>query len=336
MTIKILIPYNFTLNDEKSIEFVGQRYRGKADVNITLFHGYAPVPEIDVKNNPIMEKMKANVSYLRMQQEEQRQALEDAIVESARAGQEGPSKAEPGRILDLDALIRTLNHDTALVGECFDAFLTTTPPLLEKIEDKIRNRTFDAVPGHLETFRDTAKLLSCKGVMDTAFTLERACLGGREDDIPGAFSALAAVCDELTTFIHTYSVKDLFIKCLLVQEDFESRKRSHELLSQYGFCDMAANGLEALNAFVRAHKQGDSYRLILLDADMKEFDGAMVRTKIRQWEETNAVGDRVKLIMTSAWSRPFDPPLTQGREALIQGPVTRESLIPAFRAIHYI
>lgn len=78
MAVKILIPYNFTPNDQKAIQFVGQRYSQEEDVEITLFHAYSPVPEIDVKNDPIMGKMKANVTYLRQQREEHKKAMETA------------------------------------------------------------------------------------------------------------------------------------------------------------------------------------------------------------------------------------------------------------------
>jgi len=78
MAVKILIPYNFTMNDEKSIDFVGHRYAGRKDVEITLFHAFTPVPEIDTRNNPIMDKVSRGTSYLRGQQDEQKNALEAA------------------------------------------------------------------------------------------------------------------------------------------------------------------------------------------------------------------------------------------------------------------
>jgi len=66
------------MNDEKAIEFVGHKYAGKKEVEITLFHAFIPVPEIDTRNNPIMNKVIRNISYLRSQQEEQKNALEEA------------------------------------------------------------------------------------------------------------------------------------------------------------------------------------------------------------------------------------------------------------------
>ncbi len=89
MAVKILIPYNFTLNDEKSIDFAGDRYARRKEVEITLFHAFTPVPEIDTRDNPIMNKMIRNTSYLRGQQDEQKNALEAArqkLIEYGFAG----------------------------------------------------------------------------------------------------------------------------------------------------------------------------------------------------------------------------------------------------------
>ncbi|MBF0233800.1 MAG: universal stress protein [Desulfamplus sp.] len=63
-THNVLVPSNFMINDDKSLVFVIQNYSNVKDVQITLFHAYPPVPEIDVKNNPIMEKMVSNLSHI--------------------------------------------------------------------------------------------------------------------------------------------------------------------------------------------------------------------------------------------------------------------------------
>ncbi len=77
MSVKILIPYNFTLNDQKSIDFVGHRYSERQEVDITLFHAYTPVPEMDIRDTPIMKKVVHNASFLLLQQDERKNALEE-------------------------------------------------------------------------------------------------------------------------------------------------------------------------------------------------------------------------------------------------------------------
>lgn len=78
MPVNILIPYNFTEKDELAIDFVGRRYAKRKEVEITLFHAFTPVPNIDTRNNPIMDKVSRGTSYLRVQQEEEKRALEAA------------------------------------------------------------------------------------------------------------------------------------------------------------------------------------------------------------------------------------------------------------------
>jgi hypothetical protein len=62
---KILVPYNFTSNDEKSIDLVIQNFGQQQDAQVTLFHAYIPVPDIDISDKTVMGRMAANLSYLR-------------------------------------------------------------------------------------------------------------------------------------------------------------------------------------------------------------------------------------------------------------------------------
>ncbi len=78
MSVKILIPYNFTPNDLKAVDFAGQRYSQRQGVEVTLFHAYTPVPEMDIKDSPIMKKVIHNASVLLLQQDERKAALEEA------------------------------------------------------------------------------------------------------------------------------------------------------------------------------------------------------------------------------------------------------------------
>jgi hypothetical protein len=61
---KVLVPYNFTDYDEKALDLVIRRFADDENVEVTLFNAFVPVPEIDVRNNPIMEKMSRNLGHL--------------------------------------------------------------------------------------------------------------------------------------------------------------------------------------------------------------------------------------------------------------------------------
>jgi hypothetical protein len=73
-------------NDDKSLVFVIQKYSHDKDVRVTLFHAYTPVPVIDVRNNPIMEKMSGNLSYLKQCQESREEELQKAKEKLVKGG----------------------------------------------------------------------------------------------------------------------------------------------------------------------------------------------------------------------------------------------------------
>jgi hypothetical protein len=62
---KILVPYNFTANDEKAIDLVIQNFSQHPDTRVTLFHVYLPVPNIEVSDKTVMSRISGNLSYLR-------------------------------------------------------------------------------------------------------------------------------------------------------------------------------------------------------------------------------------------------------------------------------
>lgn len=68
---KILLPYNFTDMDKKALDFIIHTYIKHENVSITVFHAYAPVPDIDVDKSSVMEKISGSLHYLRQQVVEQ-------------------------------------------------------------------------------------------------------------------------------------------------------------------------------------------------------------------------------------------------------------------------
>ena len=75
---KILIPYNFTREDQKNLNFIIRSYSGREDVSVTLFHTYTPPPEVDVTANPQIEKMMSGVNYVAAEQRNREKGLRAA------------------------------------------------------------------------------------------------------------------------------------------------------------------------------------------------------------------------------------------------------------------
>ncbi len=119
---KVLIPYNFTANDDKSLDFAVRRFADDENAEVTLFNAYTPVPEIDVRNNPVMEKMSFNLSWLRQKINEQENGLKQALENLAKRGISGdrakylfrPLKKDVAR--DIIDLIDSENFDFVVLN----------------------------------------------------------------------------------------------------------------------------------------------------------------------------------------------------------------------------
>ena len=54
---RILLPYNFTNLDKKTLEFVSQTFSHLKGVGVTLLNVYTSAPNITMKDSPAMRKM---------------------------------------------------------------------------------------------------------------------------------------------------------------------------------------------------------------------------------------------------------------------------------------
>lgn len=83
---KVLLPYNFTKNDEKALAFVIDSFGQQTDVQITLFHAYIPVPSIEISDKTVMNRLAGNLAYLRQKNYELEEALQQTQKRLVSAG----------------------------------------------------------------------------------------------------------------------------------------------------------------------------------------------------------------------------------------------------------
>lgn len=95
---------------------------------------------------------------------------------------------------------------------------------------------------------------------------------------------------------------EIFMKSLIVDDDFFSRRILQAMLVELGECHVAVDGKEAIFAFQQALAEEKPYDIICLDIMMPEMSGQDVLKEIRRIEEAkNILGDAsVKIIMTTA------------------------------------
>ena len=92
------------------------------------------------------------------------------------------------------------------------------------------------------------------------------------------------------------------MRCLLVEDDKDSRDILKYHMSKYGRCDEVANGLLAVEAFRIALEEADPYDLICLDIMMPGTTGHEVLSEVRQMENNAGISrdSGVKIMMVSA------------------------------------
>lgn len=74
------------------------------------------------------------------------------------------------------------------------------------------------------------------------------------------------------------------LRFLVVEDDPSSNRLFQIYLSELGACSMAMDGLEAINLFQEALRDGRPFDAVLLDVLMPNVDGLVVLEEIRRME----------------------------------------------------
>jgi len=92
------------------------------------------------------------------------------------------------------------------------------------------------------------------------------------------------------------------MRSLIVEDEFTSRMQIKYFLEEYGHCDIAVNGTEAIEAYEMANDAKKPYDLICLDINLPEKNGHQVLEEIRKMEEETgkSPANPVKIFMTTA------------------------------------
>jgi len=64
---KVLLAYNFTSLDQKALEFVNSAFAHIDGVEITIFHAFTPVPDIETEASLVTGKLKGSLTFLSQQ-----------------------------------------------------------------------------------------------------------------------------------------------------------------------------------------------------------------------------------------------------------------------------
>lgn len=92
------------------------------------------------------------------------------------------------------------------------------------------------------------------------------------------------------------------MRILIAEDDMTSRIFMKKFLSDYGECEIAVDGVEAVELFTAALEEENPYDLVCLDIMMPRLDGLKVLKTIRGIEKSRSIDEerQARIIMTTA------------------------------------
>lgn len=92
------------------------------------------------------------------------------------------------------------------------------------------------------------------------------------------------------------------MRILIVEDELISRQIIKKIAEPYGECDIAVNGVEAIELFQNSVNEEEFYNVIFLDIMLPEMDGYSVLKNIREIEESANLPllDKAKIVMTTS------------------------------------
>jgi two-component system chemotaxis response regulator CheY len=89
------------------------------------------------------------------------------------------------------------------------------------------------------------------------------------------------------------------MKSLVAEDDVTSRLILQKFLSQYGECDVAVDGRQAVQAVKDARKKNRSYDLVCMDLGMPVMDGQEALREIHKLDAAAGVLAPIRIIVTT-------------------------------------
>jgi two-component system, chemotaxis family, chemotaxis protein CheY len=127
------------------------------------------------------------------------------------------------------------------------------------------------------------------------------------------------------------------MKFLVVEDDVVSYTIVEKILSRFGVCVIATDGLAAITTFEAAVRDGERFDLVCLDIMLPGMDGQEVLKHLRTIEEKQGIlgEDGVKVVMITALgdNRNILEAFRSQCEGYIIKPVTKEKILLQLTAL---
>ena len=131
------------------------------------------------------------------------------------------------------------------------------------------------------------------------------------------------------------------MRILIVEDELTSRKLLTAILSDYGHCDTASDGVECVEQFKLALEAGKPFDLVCMDIMMPNKDGQQALKEIRTIENEQGIHppNETKVIMITALNDPetvVKAYYKGGAAAYLPKPIEIETLLAILRDLALI
>ena len=131
------------------------------------------------------------------------------------------------------------------------------------------------------------------------------------------------------------------MRVLIVDDNFTDRKILQKIFSEYGECDVAVDGEEAITAYKESWMKAKPYDLICMDIMMPKVNGLQALKIIRDLEKGKGINEekRIEVIMITAVDDPkivFKACNLFGVNSYVVKPVNKKQLLDEVRKLGLI
>ena len=121
------------------------------------------------------------------------------------------------------------------------------------------------------------------------------------------------------------------MKILLAEDDFATRKFMSKFLEQYGDCDIAVDGMEAVDAFLMALESDEGYDLVCLDVMMPVMGGLEAAKNIRKMDRPDAKTVAIIAMSANAFHDDVEQSLAAGMNVHMAKPLDFDKLLATIK-----
>ncbi len=243
-------------------------------------------------------------------------------------------------VVERDAMLVRMAGDEDLLREVWAIFLRDAPKRIEAIKKAIEVADWNMIGHELHILKSAAGNAGAAKVVEEAAQLEETVRNGSPRELSLVFQDLSAAFEETVEVLSAY-VNDKTretgkagrtMKTLIVEDDFSSRLILQRFLSDFGSCDIAVNGDEAVKAFQLSMEEKKPYDLVCMDIMMPGMDGQMSLKEIRRIEKEygHVSTKETKVIMVTALGDPknvVDAYYRGGATSYMVKPISKQKLI---------